>query len=81
MLNDKTRLMLLTDKFSQHSSIFWLVWLNGLVFIDGLIGCTCDSRCCHSTSYYLLYYHNLLAKNYLLSLTIESKRFEGNNNL
>ena len=30
------------DKYSQHSSIFWPVWLNGWVFVYEL------SDCCHS---------------------------------
>ena len=28
-----------TDKYSQYSSIIWLVWLNGWVFIYDLSGC------------------------------------------
>ena len=36
-----------TDKYSQHSSIIWSVWLNGWVFVYGLSGCGFESRCCH----------------------------------
>ena len=34
-----------TDKYSQHSSIFWPVWLNGRVFVYELSGCGSESRC------------------------------------
>ena len=36
-----------TDKFSQHSSIIWPVWLNGWVFVYELSGCEFESRCSH----------------------------------
>ena len=36
-----------TDEYSQHSSIVWLVWLNGWVFVYKLSGCGFKSRCCH----------------------------------
>ena len=36
-----------TDKYSQHSSIIWPVWLNGLVFLYELTGRGFESRCCH----------------------------------
>ena len=36
-----------TDKYSQHSSIIWPVWLNGWVFVYELSGCGFESRCCH----------------------------------
>ena len=36
-----------TDKHSQHSSIIWLIWLNGLVFIYELSGCGFESCCSH----------------------------------
>ena len=39
--------MHLTDKYSQHSSIIWSVWLNGWVFIYKLTGCEFESYCCH----------------------------------
>ena len=35
------------DKYSQHSSIIWPVWLYGWVFIYELSGCGFKSRCCH----------------------------------
>ena len=35
------------DKYSQHSSITWPVWQNGLVFVYRLSGSGCDSRCSH----------------------------------
>ena len=34
-----------TDKCSQHSSIIWLVWLNGWVFVFELSGCGFESIC------------------------------------
>ena len=36
-----------TDKYSQHSSIIWPVWLNGWVFVYKLNGCGFRSRCSH----------------------------------
>ena len=36
-----------TGKYSQHSSITWPVWLNGLVFVYELNGCGFGSCCSH----------------------------------
>ena len=36
-----------TDKYSQHSSIIWPVWLIGWVFLYELSGCGFESCCCH----------------------------------
>ena len=36
-----------TDKYSQHSSITWSVWLNGWVFVYELSGCGFESSCSH----------------------------------
>ena len=36
--------MHLTDKYSQHSSIIWPVWLNGLVFVYDVSGCGFESH-------------------------------------
>ena len=36
-----------TDKYSQHSSIIWPVWLNGWVFVYELRGCGIESSCTH----------------------------------
>ena len=36
-----------TDKYSQHSSIYWPVWLKGWVFVYKLSGCGFKSRCSH----------------------------------
>ena len=36
-----------TDKYSQHSSIIWPVWLNDWVFIYELSGCGFESSCSH----------------------------------
>ena len=36
-----------TDKYSQHSSIMWQVWLNGWVFVYELSGCGFEYRCNH----------------------------------
>ena len=38
-----------TDKYSQHSSIIWPVWLNGWVFVYELSGCGFKSSCSHLT--------------------------------
>ena len=35
------------DKYSQHSSIIWPVWLNGWVFVYELSGCVFESSCSH----------------------------------
>ena len=37
------------DKYSQHSSIIWPVWLNGSVFVYELSGCGFESSCSHNT--------------------------------
>ena len=34
-----------TDKYSQHSSFIWSVWLNAWVFVYQLIGCGVASSC------------------------------------
>ena len=36
-----------SDKYSQHSSIIWPVWLNGWVFVYELNGCGFESRYSH----------------------------------
>ena len=36
-----------TNKYSQHSSINWSVWLNGWVFVSGLSDCGFESNCGH----------------------------------
>ena len=36
-----------TDKYSQHNSIIWLVWLNGWVLVYELSRCEFQSLCCH----------------------------------
>ena len=36
-----------TEKYSQHSSIIWPVWLNGWVFVYELSGCGLESSCRH----------------------------------
>ena len=35
------------DKYSQYSSIIWLVWLNGWVLVYELSGSEFGSSCCH----------------------------------
>ena len=35
------------DKFSQHSSIIWSVWLNVWVFVYELCSCGFESHCSH----------------------------------
>ena len=41
-----------TDKYSQYSSIIWLIWLNVWVFVYELSGCGFESRCSHSNFRY-----------------------------
>ena len=36
-----------TDKYSQHSSTIWPLWLNGWVFVFELSGCGVKSSCSH----------------------------------
>ena len=36
-----------TDKYSQHSSVIWQVWLNGWVFVYELSGCEFESSYSH----------------------------------
>ena len=36
-----------TDKYSQHSTIIWPVWLNGWVFVYEVSGSGFKSRCSH----------------------------------
>ena len=36
-----------TDKYSEHSSIIWPVWLNGWVFVYELSGCGFAYSCSH----------------------------------
>ena len=36
-----------TNKYSQHSSIIWPVWLNGWMFVYELSGCGFESSCSH----------------------------------
>ena len=36
-----------TDKYSQHNTIIWPVWLNGWVFVYELSGCGFESSCHH----------------------------------
>ena len=45
-----TKWLISTDKYSQHSSIIWSVWLNCWMFVYELSGCGFQSRCCHLTS-------------------------------
>ena len=36
-----------TDRYSQHNSIIWPVWLNGWAFVYELSGLEFKSRCCN----------------------------------
>ena len=36
-----------TDKYSQHSSMIWPLWLNGWVFVYEPSGCGFESCCSH----------------------------------
>ena len=40
-----------TDKYSQHSSIIWPVWLNAWVFVYKLSGCWFESHCSSSVCF------------------------------
>ena len=40
-----------TDKYSQHNSIIWPVWINGWVFVYGLSVSGFESRCCQIKQY------------------------------
>ena len=39
-----------TGKYSQHSSIIWLVWLNGWVLVYELSDSEFEFRSCHLNS-------------------------------
>ena len=39
--------MHLTDKYSQHSTVIWLIWLNGWVLVYELSGCGFESHYSH----------------------------------
>ena len=43
-----------TEKYSQHSSITWPVWLNGWVFVFEISGCGFKSRCSHLNFKFLI---------------------------
>ena len=61
-----------TDKYSQHSSIIFQVWLNGRVLVYELGDCGFKSSCSHLSNY--LDKENF---KYILTLTINvSKIFE-----
>ena len=45
-----------TDKYSQHNSIIWPIWLNGRVFVYELSGCGFESRC--SQEIYVFFTNN-----------------------
>ena len=45
-----------TDKYSEHSSIIWPVWLNGWVFVYELSGCGSESSCSHLNCNYCFEY-------------------------
>ena len=41
-----------TDKYSQHTSLVWPVWLNNWVFVYRLSSCWFEFRCSHLTFRY-----------------------------
>ena len=63
--------MHLTDKYSQHSSIIWPVWLNSWVFVYELFDCGFESRCCYLDPFSFgilltgLYIHEINEKWYI----------------
>ena len=56
-----------TDKYSQHSSIIWPVWLNGSVFVYELSGCGFESRCCQAKPQLRKHLILICAKKYIYS--------------
>ena len=48
--------MYVADKYSQHSSIIWPVWLNGWLFVYELSGCGFAYHCCHLNFRYGAYF-------------------------
>ena len=62
-----------TDKYSQHSSMIWLAWLNGWVFVYELSCCGFESRCCQLILTNICSTHNLL--NFLQDFIIYFWKF------
>ena len=59
-----------TDKYSQHSSVTWTVWLNGWVFVYELSSCGFEPCCCHLN----FRYRAFLSKEFLdIKATIECR--------
>ena len=57
-VNDNLQQMHRTDKYSQHNSTIWPVWLNGWVFVYKLTGCVLESLCSHYIGQTLCYEQN-----------------------
>ena len=41
-----------TDKYSEYSSIIWIIWLNGWAFVYDLSSSVFESSCCHLKSHH-----------------------------
>ena len=62
-----------TDKYSQHCSIIWPVWLNGWAFVYELSGCGFESSCSYlnfltwgkKEIFYFRKFHMNVGKNHL----------------
>ena len=65
-----------TDKYSQHSSVIWTVWLNGWVFVYELSGSGFESRCSYLNFKYRAFFEQGVPwsvwhdKNTQLQLTV-----------
>ena len=68
-----------TDKYSQHSSIIWPVWLNGWVFVYELSGCGFEltllsSRCISLKVKEIRYYHFSIFEYYFKRLFLQNQK-------
>ena len=66
---------------SQHSSIIWVVWLKGWVFVYELSGCGFKSRCCHLNFRYGAFFEQVLSHwgNYRVWIQTETGMWHDNN--
>ena len=49
-----------TNKYSQHSSIIWPVWLNGWVFVYELSSCGFEFSCSHLQNFLYAFFLEML---------------------
>ena len=64
-----------TDKYSQHSSIVWPIWLNDWVFVYKLSGCGFESCCCHLINLYISYTLTIWLRNLNTGFTLNNCLF------